>query len=111
MYLVARKHVERCRAGGGPSLIAADTYRLRPHFEGDPQIYRPKGEVEEWSKKDPLPNYTRQLMELGILTEAENEQIEKEVRGEIDAALKAVEAMPDKNLSIEELKKTAIDKV
>ena len=111
MYLVAKKHVERCRAGGGPSLIAAETYRIRPHFEGDSQTYRPKGEVEEWSKKDPLPNYTRQLMELGVLTEAENNQIEKEVKAEIDAALKEVESMPDKNLSIEALKKTAIDKV
>jgi len=41
MYMVARRHIDRCRAGGGPSVIAADTYRLRPHYEGDPQIYRP----------------------------------------------------------------------
>ena len=111
MYLVARKHVERCRAGGGPSLIAADTWRLRPHFEGDAQIYRPKGEVEEWSKKDPLPSYTKQLMEMGILTEGDVERLEAEIGSEIEAAFKEVEELPARGGGIEDLKKTAIDRV
>jgi len=111
MYLVAKKHIERCRAGGGPSLIAAETYRLRPHFEGDSQVYRPKGEVEEWAKKDPLPNYTKQLMDLGILTDEDVKRIDAEVKEEIDTAFKDVEALPPKSRGIEDLKKTAIDKV
>jgi len=94
MYLVARKHIERCRAGGGPSLIAADTYRLRPHYEGDPQIYRRKGEMEEWQKYDPLPRYTRQLMELGILTEESVQKLEDEVAAEIEEAVEKVEDLP-----------------
>jgi TPP-dependent pyruvate/acetoin dehydrogenase alpha subunit len=54
-YLVMKKYTEMARSGGGPSVVAADTYRLRPHYEGDPQVYRPEGEMEEWTRmKDPL---------------------------------------------------------
>ncbi len=107
MYQVARRHIERCRAGGGPSVIAADTYRLRPHYEGDPQIYRPKGEVEEWQKYDPLPRYTKQLMELGLIDEAYLQKLEEEVAAEIEQAIATVEALPERR-SLEDFEKTAI---
>jgi len=107
MYLVAKKHVDACRAGGGPSLIAADTYRLRPHFEGDSQIYRPKGEVAEWWKHDPLPRYAKELVDLGVLTDKDIEQVETEVREEIKAIFEEVETLP-KAGSLEELVNTAI---
>jgi TPP-dependent pyruvate/acetoin dehydrogenase alpha subunit len=110
MYLVAKKHVERCRAGGGPSLIAADTWRLRPHFEGDSQIYRPKGEVDEWWKKEPLGRYQKELMDLGVLTEKDVERIEAEVKAEIQAALGKAEALPRAG-SLQEIEKSAIDEL
>jgi pyruvate dehydrogenase E1 component alpha subunit len=107
MYMVAKKHVERCRAGGGPSLIAADTWRLRPHYEGDPQIYRPKGEVEEWWKKEPLSRYQKELMDLGILTEKDIEQMEEEVRAEIEEAFQEIEKLPI-IMNYEDIEKTAV---
>ena len=94
MYLVAKKHVERCRAGGGPSLIAADTYRLRPHFEGDAQQYRPKGEVEEWYKLEPLGRYQKELMDLGVLTDEDVERLEAEVKDEIKDVFDEMEKLP-----------------
>ena len=108
MYLVAKKHVERCRAGGGPSLIAADTWRLRPHFEGDAQIYRPKGEVEEWYKKEPLGRYQKELMDLGVLTEADVERIDAEVKDEIKDAFEEMEKLPAAAISLDSLEKLAI---
>lgn len=107
MYLVARKHIERCRAGGGPSLIAADTWRLRPHYEGDPQIYRPKGEVEEWWKKEPLVRYQKQLMDLGVLTGDDIERTEAEVKVEIQDAFDEIEKLP-RTLSYANFEKTAV---
>jgi len=107
MYLVAKKHIERTRNGGGPSLIAADTYRLRPHYEGDPQIYRPKGEVDEWWKKEPLSRYQKQLMDLGILTEKDVERIEEEVKADIQAAFKEIENLPG-GVDYEKFEQTAI---
>jgi len=110
-YMVAKKHVERCRDGGGPSLIAADTWRLRAHYEGDSQAYRSKGEAEEWWKKEPLARYQKELMDLGVLTEEDVDRLEAEVKAEIQAAFDEVEKLPASGGSLEDLKKTAIDRV
>jgi pyruvate dehydrogenase E1 component alpha subunit len=92
-YEVAKEYIDRARSGGGPGLIVAQTYRLRPHYEGDAQIYRPKGEAEEWWKKDPLPRYQKKLIEMGILTEADVSKLEKEIRAEVEKAAKAALAL------------------
>ena len=105
-YEVAREFIDRARSGGGPGLVVADTWRLRAHFEGDPQNYRPKGEADEWWKKDPLPRYQKKLMEMGILAEADVSKLEKEIKVEIDEAAKAASEVPSR--SYEDHKKTAI---
>jgi pyruvate dehydrogenase E1 component alpha subunit len=109
MYLVAKKHVERCRAGGGPSLIAADTWRLRGHYEGDAQVYRPKGEAEEWWKREPLARYQKELMDLGVLTEEDVDRLEVEVKDEIQAAFDEVDKMPARSGPFPNLEGVAID--
>jgi pyruvate dehydrogenase E1 component alpha subunit len=58
---VARKAVARARAGGGPTLIEALTYRYYGHFEGDNLKYRPRGEEEPWRQRDPLKVFAREL--------------------------------------------------
>jgi len=108
MYLVVKKHIDRIRAGEGPSLIAADTYRMRAHYEGDPQLYRPKGQQEDWLKYDPLPRYQKQLMELGILTEADVNKMEEEIAAEITIAVEEVQAIPVVD-NFDMVKQTAID--
>ena len=108
MYLVMKKYIQMARSGCGPSVVAADTYRLRPHYEGDPQIYRPKGEMEEWLRtKDPLPRYQKQLMDLGVLTQADVDRLEEEVAVEIKAAVEAIKALPP-SWTYQEFEKTAI---
>ena len=108
MYLVAKKHIDRCRAGGGPSLICADTWRLRGHYEGDAQIYRPKGEAQDWTKYDPLPRYEKQLTELGVLTKEDVDRIEAEIAEEIKTTFEEVFKMPTPSF-LEDFKATAID--
>lgn len=56
----------RARAGEGPTLIEAKTYRHRGHFEGDMAKYRPKDEVEHWMTRDPINLYSDVLLESGI---------------------------------------------
>lgn len=46
--------VQRARAGGGPTFIECKTYRIRGHFEGDPQRYKPAGEQAQWKERDPI---------------------------------------------------------
>jgi len=95
MYQTAKKHIDNVRAGGGPSLIAADTYRFSAHYEGDSQRYRPEGEAEEWQQtKDPLTRYQKQLMEMGHLTQGDVDNLEKEVAEEIDAAIATIQSLP-----------------
>jgi len=105
-YEVVKKYVDRARSGGGPGLIVFETYRLRAHYEGDPQVYRPKGEAEEWWKKDPLPRYQKRLMEMGMLTENDVSKLDMETRAEVEEAAKAALEVPFP--TIEDYKKSVI---
>src|SRR5207302_6996074 len=60
---VARTAFARARAGGGPSLIEAMTYRHSGHSRADPAKYRPEGELEAWLKRDPINLYRQRLIE------------------------------------------------
>ena len=54
----AMEAVSRARKGEGPSLIENKTYRIRGHFEGDPQKYRTEEEVLEWvNSNDPIKRF------------------------------------------------------
>ena len=58
----------------------------------DPELYRTKQEVEEWKKRDPIPNFSVLLKEQGLLKEEDLEPIEAEVRAEIHEAVQFAEA-------------------
>jgi len=94
VYEAVGEAVARARKGEGPTLIECKTYRHRGHFEGDPDVYRPKEEVEEWIKKDPIPRFRKQLIEMGILTERGADEIDREMRKEMDEAVKFAEESP-----------------
>lgn len=95
MYQVAKKHIDNVRNGGGPSLIAANTYRFSAHYEGDRQGYRPEGEQEEWIKtKDPIPRFQKQLFDMGILTQADADRLEKEIDDEVQSIIDTIQNMP-----------------
>lgn len=85
--------IARARRGDGPSIVECKTYRYHGHFEGDPQTYKPKTEIEDWIKKDPIPRFRLELMGMGILSQDFAESIDRELNMEIDQALKfAVES-------------------
>src|SRR5262245_55869545 len=54
VYEVTRRAVERARAGGGPMLIEAKTFRMKGHAEHDDAGYVPRPVFEEWKKRDPI---------------------------------------------------------
>jgi len=86
--------VTRARKGQGPTLIECKTYRYSGHFEGDKQTYKPKEEVEEWLKKDPIPRFRKRLIETDVLSEEEDNKIDRETSVEIEAAVKFAEESP-----------------
>jgi 2-oxoisovalerate dehydrogenase E1 component len=58
--------VTKLRAGGGPVMVEAETYRWQGHYEGDPQRYRDPAELEQWKQRDPLAVLAARLERLGV---------------------------------------------
>ncbi len=94
VYEAAGEAVARARRGEGPTLIEAKTYRFRGHFEGDSGTYRPKEEIEEWLKRDPLKSFKEKLLEMKLLTEKKADEIDQEMLAEIDQAVKFAQESP-----------------
>jgi pyruvate dehydrogenase E1 component alpha subunit len=105
VYEVTCKAVERARRGDGPTLIECKTYRQKGHSRVDPARYRPKEEVEAWLLKDPIKRFREKLLEENVLSEVEIRQIENDVLGEIEEAVKfAMESpLPDPEEALEDV--------
>jgi TPP-dependent pyruvate/acetoin dehydrogenase alpha subunit len=84
--------VEAVRAGEGPHFIEFRTYRFRAHSMFDPELYRPKSEVEEWRQRDPLVLLADRLRSEGALDDAALEALETDVGREVDAAVEFAES-------------------
>lgn len=67
--------VERARRGEGPSLIECKTYRWYGHSRSDPRVYRTKEEEAEWKARDPIVVLEKRLLDAGLATPEELEQI------------------------------------
>jgi TPP-dependent pyruvate/acetoin dehydrogenase alpha subunit len=86
--------VKRAREGKGPTLIDSITCRWEGHYVGDPMVYRPEGELEEWKAKDPIANFEETLISQGVLKEAEKKKILKRIDDAIAEAEEFAENSP-----------------
>jgi len=77
---VMRSAADRARAGLGPTLVEAKTYRYRGHSRTDPAAYRPEGELDEWLARDPIRILGDRMIDDGQI-----------MQGEIDGLWKAAE--------------------
>ncbi len=92
VYSAMLKAVERARDGEGPTLIEAKTYRLVPHSsDDDDRRYRTREEVEEWSARDPISAFARQLKEIGALDDKREKELNDRVNQEVDEATEYAE--------------------
>ena len=91
VYDVARRAVARARAGDGPSMVEAVTYRHGGHSRADPGKYRPAGEVEAWRDRDPISLYHQRLLRLGV-PEGDLTRIAQEVAARVDDATEFAKA-------------------
>lgn len=87
MYGAAKIAIERARAGEGPTLIEAMTFRFNGHLIGDAAGYIPKEEMAAAKAKDPVPLLRARLIADGIATEDSIGAIEAAIAAEIDAAV------------------------
>ena len=91
-----QRAVARARAGEGPTLIEAETYRYYAHTSDDnDSLYRSRDEVETWRKKDPVARLQQYLIENRMLTEAEEAELDSSVVDELANAVEQAESSPD----------------
>ena len=94
VFEAARTAVDRARAGEGPTLVEAKTYRMKGHAEHDGQSYVPRGELEEWRRRDPIERYAERLIAAGDATVAALDAIDAGISGELDGDVAYAEACP-----------------
>jgi 2-oxoisovalerate dehydrogenase E1 component len=96
VYGVMAAAVQRARAGEGPSLIEAKTYRYYAHTsDDDDKVYRSAEEVELWRRKDPILVLKQYLVESRLLDEVTESTIERGVTEEVATAVKEADEAPD----------------
>jgi acetoin:2,6-dichlorophenolindophenol oxidoreductase subunit alpha len=89
--------VERARAGGGPSLVEAKTYRYLEHAVGlsmGRAAYRTEEEIAQWKRRDPIVIHRGRLIQQRVLDEQGVIDIEAQVRAEVDAAVEYARHSP-----------------
>lgn len=87
--------VENARTGGGPTVIEANMYRLTPHSsDDDDRSYRTREEVQAHKKNDPIILAKQTLIDEGIITQEEYDEMEEKAKSEVDQAVKAANEAP-----------------
>jgi acetoin:2,6-dichlorophenolindophenol oxidoreductase subunit alpha len=97
VYATAQRLVERARKGDGPAFLVCNTYRYTGHHVGDinREYYRSKQEEQEWkTKRDPIQNFGAWLVEQKLADTGRLQEIEKEVRAEMKAAVEFAISAP-----------------
>jgi acetoin:2,6-dichlorophenolindophenol oxidoreductase subunit alpha len=97
VYTVTKRLVERARSGEGPAFLMVPTYRFMGHHVGDisREYYRPKQEEQTWkTERDPIKLFTDVLLTEKLADRASLDQIQSEVKAEIDKAVQFAMAAP-----------------
>jgi 2-oxoisovalerate dehydrogenase E1 component len=99
VYETIHHYAEEIRKNPRPVLIECITFRMRGHEEASGTKYVPKELFETWSKKDPVINFEKFLLEESVITEDEVKQIRESFKNEIEENLKITfsEEMPEVN--------------
>ncbi|CCQ50454.1 pyruvate dehydrogenase (acetyl-transferring) E1 component subunit alpha [Crocosphaera watsonii WH 8501] len=92
---VAQEAVDRARAGEGPTLIEALTYRFRGHSLADPDELRSPDEKQFWGNKDPIQRLEAYLIEHNLANQSELDEIKQKVQASVDDAVKFAEESPE----------------
>jgi pyruvate dehydrogenase E1 component alpha subunit len=87
MYNVGREAVDRARAGEGPTLIEAMTFRFHGHVMGDADGYMDTAQKKSAMEADPVPRYRAQLIAQDIATESQLASLEAVIQKELDEAV------------------------
>ena len=104
VYEAARDAVDRARSDGGPSFIECRTYRYSGHFAAEDAMlgdrsYRSETELQSWKDRDPVELFADRLLDAGILSQSEREEIEATVETTIEDALTLIDESTQSDVS------------
>lgn len=99
IYEALRVATEEARAGNGPTLIEANTYRFNGHTPDEKMEYIPDGELAQARANDPVPMLRQSLIEQGIASEEELVALESSSLEEIKAAFEFAANSPQPDMS------------
>ncbi|RKS14770.1 thiamine pyrophosphate-dependent enzyme [Flavobacterium sp. 120] len=83
----ANAAVEKIKSTGNPCLLICNTYRFRAYSMFDVELYRAKKKVEEWKRRDPIPQFEQFLLQQQWITESEIVGFESKIKTKIQKAL------------------------
>ncbi|MCL5070695.1 MAG: thiamine pyrophosphate-dependent dehydrogenase E1 component subunit alpha [Actinobacteria bacterium] len=95
VYKTVGEAVQRAREDKGPMLVECKTYRYKGHARFEPGNYRPKKEVEDWLRRDPICQLESKLIDMRILSPQEVQSLQEKVKEEIENALTFAQNSPD----------------
>jgi pyruvate dehydrogenase E1 component alpha subunit len=87
--------VDRARAGGGPTLIEAKTYRFAGHSRADQALYRPEGELDSWKSRDPILLLEERAKKIGKMSESAVADMKARIAKEIEATVALCQGAPE----------------
>lgn len=82
-------------ADSGPMLVVENTYRISGHSKSDGNLYRTKEEISAWKNKCPIKRFRAYLLENGLYTEEQMDEVEKKAVARVDKAVAYAEASPE----------------
>jgi acetoin:2,6-dichlorophenolindophenol oxidoreductase subunit alpha len=94
VYEAVTEAVAHARAGNGPTLIEAITYRWKGHSKSDQNLYRTREEIESWRQRDPIDRFEQVVLEAGTLDQAEVQAVRDRARDAVRDAVRAGQAGP-----------------
>jgi TPP-dependent pyruvate/acetoin dehydrogenase alpha subunit len=94
VYAATTEAVAHARAGRGPTLIEAVTYRWKGHSKSDQNLYRTREEIESWRERDPIDRFEQAVLEAKTLTEAEVQQVRDQARDAVRDAVRVGQTGP-----------------
>lgn len=90
--------VERARNGEGPSIVEAKTYRSKGHSKSDAKKYRTREEEKEWLLRDPIKLMAEVLIEEGIFSQQDADEIKADAKKEIEESVEFAKNSPEPTL-------------
>ena len=94
VYEAATEAVAHARAGRGPTLVEAITYRWKGHSKSDQNLYRTREEIESWRERDPIDRFEQAVLEAKTLDEAEIKQLRDAARDAVRDAVRVGQSGP-----------------